>query len=59
MTDGMKTTEWLLSLFAMIVALVADWFGIDPETVWQVVGSAAAYAGARAVVKAKAPAPAP
>ncbi len=55
MKNGIQTTEFWMAAASMFVVFANDMIGIglDPESVYSIVGAAMAYIGGRSWVKGK------
>ena len=57
MTEGMKSSELIVTLVVLAIIVVNKWLGLglDPTSLWAIVGSGGAFTVSRGVAKMNTP----
>ena len=50
-TEGMKSSEFFVTLLALVLIALAPQLGMTPEQVWQLVGASGLYSASRGLAK--------
>ena len=51
LTDGMKSSEFFITLLALVMIALSHQLGLTPEQVWQLVGASGLYSASRGIAK--------